>query len=733
MKNRTQANQPVLESLEIRTLMSSSLVTHNLGHGVKLKTPTTDYAYARHTLAKDYTNYQILTPAGDAKPNSNGASSPLGYTPSQIIAAYGISNISFGSAAGTGAGETIAIIDAYDDPSFVDSTASNFSESDLARFDSAFGISDPPSFTKVNQSGGTTMPAQNTDWDGEIALDVEWSHAIAPQANIVLVEANSSGTTNLDAAVNYAKTIPGVVAITMSYGGSESSSEASMDSVYTTPAGHQGITFLASTGDSGAPGEYQAYSPNVVAVGGTSLTLSNGAYGSETGWSDSGGGTSKYELKPSYQNLITTPSATLRTTPDISMDADPNTGVAVLDTSASGIGSANPWINGYVGGTSLASPIWAGLIAIADQGRSLAGLSSLSGPQTLNDLYSLPSTDFHDITSGNNGYSAGTGYDLVTGRGSPVANLLIPALANTFTASSTTLTLQTDSTGTIDQIYTTSSTTGTPAYSVSKSSVSALDLAGNNLTLNFANGNPLSGVDVTYDGSAITLNDSTLADNVAFSSTAITADGSTINTSGITQVNFNGGNNLDSVAVNAGPAVVFTASQQLASLSIVSGANAQLEPGNLVLYTQSLSLPVGANLDLTDGTLIDNSVVNYQPTIVSDLTTGYANGNWNGGGLDTSSATNEAYHSLGYAVAADLGDTAFDGIAVLPTATIVKFTWAGDANLDGSINDADVTLMSAQQALGKTTWAAGNFNYNNAINSDDWMIFSMSAARAAAS
>jgi hypothetical protein len=115
------------------------------------------------------------------------------------------------------------------------------------------------------------------------------------------------------------------------------------------------------------------------------------------------------------------------------MEADPNTGVAVYDSFDF---PSSPWIQ--VGGTSLATPMWAGLIAIADQGRSLASLPSLDGAtQTLPALYQLPATDFHDITSGSNGYSAGPGYDLVTGRGSPIANVLVPALVGTESISGT--------------------------------------------------------------------------------------------------------------------------------------------------------------------------------------------------------------------------------------------------------------------------------------------------------
>ena len=205
----------------------------------------------------------------------------------------------------------------------------------------------------------------------------------------------------------------------------------------TTPSqGHTGITFLAASGDAGAPGGYPAYSPDVVAVGGTSLTLSGGNYGSEAGWSGSGGGISQYESQPSYQQGLvihnggnTVNASGMRTIPDVASDANPNTGVAVYDSYN---GGSSPWYQ--VGGTSVATPCWAGLIALADQIRVSAGQTNLSGPtQTLPALYSLPAGDFHDITSGTStgspNYTAAAGYDLVTGLGTPRANLLVPDLA----------------------------------------------------------------------------------------------------------------------------------------------------------------------------------------------------------------------------------------------------------------------------------------------------------------
>ncbi|MFT3883703.1 MAG: proprotein convertase P-domain-containing protein [Gemmatales bacterium] len=380
------------------------------------------------TASYDY----VLNPlAGATQYSSSG---PVGLTPSQIRTAYGFNSISFESVTGDGSGQTIAIVDAYDNPKFVSSTSNSFNTSDLHLFDQAFGIADPPSFTKLNQNGGTSYPTGDTGWGGEIALDVEWAHALAPKASIVLVEANSASYSDLMAAVTYARSIAGVSVVSMSWGGSEFSGETSYDSVFTTPSGHQGVTFVASTGDSGQPGGYPAFSKNVVAVGGTRLTLgSGGAYSSESGWTYSGGGISTVESKPSYQSSVTL-SSTKRTIPDVSFDADPNSGVAVYDSYANGNNS--PWEQ--VGGTSFSAPAWAAIFAIANQGRVINGLGTLNGAtQTLPMLYALAASDFHDVTTGSNGYSASTGYDLVTGRGSPYANLVARDLSGSTTSTPT--------------------------------------------------------------------------------------------------------------------------------------------------------------------------------------------------------------------------------------------------------------------------------------------------------
>jgi subtilase family serine protease len=376
---------------------------------------------SRDLLSSFSPTYILHAQGGSAEPYA--ATSPTGYAPVSVSQAYGFNQIYFnnGTVAGNGSGQTIAIADAYNQPDIA---------SDLQAFDNAFGLP-AANLRVVNQSGGSNLPAGNSSWGMEISLDVEWAHAMAPGANILLVEANSSSESDLLSAVQYAAAQPGVSVVSMSWGGGEFWSESYYDSYFTTPAGHQGVAFIASSGDRGAPPSYPAVSPNVLAVGGTSLYLNGSSYGSESAWSGSTGGISAYEPQPSYQRGIVTQSTTQRTSPDVSYAADPNTGMSVYDSY--GTPSGAPWLQ--VGGTSAGAPQWAALVAIADQGRALNGLGTLSsGTQLLPMLYQLPSSDFHDVTSGyssgNPRYSAGPGYDLVTGLGSPYANRIVAALSN---------------------------------------------------------------------------------------------------------------------------------------------------------------------------------------------------------------------------------------------------------------------------------------------------------------
>lgn len=343
-------------------------------------------------------NFQLLA---DGFQPAATVQSTLPLAPQQVRHAYGFDLI-----AGDGAGQTIAIVDAYDNPNIA---------SDLHVFDLRYNLPDP-AFTKAMPQG---KPVYNADWALEIALDVEWAHAIAPKASILLVEARTSSYADILKAVDYAVAQPGVVVVSMSWGSDEWSGEkfAAYDGHF---AGHPGVTFVAASGDYGAPPGWPAISPNVLAVGGTALQFtSTGNYLSEVGWGDSGGGISAFEAKPSYQQTVTF-SSTKRANPDVSYNADPRTGVAVYSSKNGG------WQQ--IGGTSAGAPQWAALIAIVDQGRAKAGLAPLSTSQVLNAVYALPAGDFHDITIGSNGYAAKVGYDLVTGRGSPVANNLIPDL-----------------------------------------------------------------------------------------------------------------------------------------------------------------------------------------------------------------------------------------------------------------------------------------------------------------
>ena len=245
------------------------------------------------------------------RPRSTGRlrhnpNSPIGsgYTPANIHGAYGISSINIGGVAGTGAGQTIAIIDAYNDPNILSDVAAFNSNSHdrlaaiqrLRRPDADRAERERPDDTEPdyypNRDRGAAERAKGTtSWAVEESLDVEWAHSIAPQANIILFEANSDNMSDLLTAVQTAADYSGVSVVSMSWGTSEFSGETSDDSYFTTPSGHANVTFLASTGDSSAPGEYPAYSPNVIAVGGTTLTasISTNAWQSETGLERRGG------------------------------------------------------------------------------------------------------------------------------------------------------------------------------------------------------------------------------------------------------------------------------------------------------------------------------------------------------------------------------------------------------------------------------------------------------------
>jgi hypothetical protein len=403
----------------------------------------------------------VLTYPYQDKAGTSSYLPPLsGYDPGQIRHAYGVDQIELDDSngnvvQGTGLGQTIAIIEQGYDPTIA---------ADLHHFDQTFGLPDPPAFVQVNQYGGTSFGAVDPGTIDETSLDVEWAHAMAPEANILLVEANTvdiedpadtADVNDFFAAVRFAGSVPGVSVISMSYGFSEYLMPlpgTSYDSSLTAP----GVTYVASAGDHGfytavSPGnysaigvEYPAESPDVLAVGGTTLQNLDAAgdypgtttYG-EIGWGNGvesntllggGGGASSVEREPEYQSSVQSTGA--RTIPDVAWDANPATGFDVYFSTMDDNGQEG-WAG--QGGTSAGAPQWAGLIAIVDEGLALQNHPAISGgTQTLPAIYALSASDFHDVTIGNNGYQAGPGYDLVTGLGSPIANQLVPAMVDTF-------------------------------------------------------------------------------------------------------------------------------------------------------------------------------------------------------------------------------------------------------------------------------------------------------------
>jgi subtilase family serine protease len=307
-----------------------------------------------------------------------------------------------------GQGQTIAVIDAYGSPTL---------QSDLNSFCSHYGLSSTA--VTVLGTGGS-----DTNWAQETSLDVEWAHVVAPNAKIVVVQSPTTSTSDLLTAVDTAVTY-GATVVSMSWCGAETSFATAYDSHFQKT----GVTFVASSGDWGKGVYYPASSSFVTAVGGTTLSLnSNNSIASEVVWSSSNGtgssgGISQYESKPSYQQANSGVTAVdpgnYRAVPDVSYDAV-NFGIAY---------NGSWW---RATGTSAGAPQWAGIAALIDTGRVADGLGVLGADNTTDDpslnalLYAQPTSSFNDITVGSNPNSdgqydtAGIGYDLTTGLGSPL-------------------------------------------------------------------------------------------------------------------------------------------------------------------------------------------------------------------------------------------------------------------------------------------------------------------------
>ncbi|GAC1677727.1 MAG: peptidase S8 [Candidatus Dormibacteraceae bacterium] len=358
--------------------------------------------------------HALVVTDASGNPFNGGTSSttnPAGWHPVDLLSAYNLST----SSAAAGSLQTIAIVDAYDDP---------HAESDLGVYRSTFGLSACTTangcFKKVNQSGGTSYPRKNSSWAQEISLDLDMASAICPNCKILLVEASSNSFSNLLAAEDYATAHANVVS--NSWGGSEFSSETNYDSHFN----HPGVPITVSSGDNGYGVEYPASSPYVTAVGGTSLCSTSGdtsqcpgaaatttrAGWLESAWSGAGSGCSAYESQPSWQSpVLPAPGCSKRVVADVSAVANPNTGVAVYDTF-----NTSGWL--VFGGTSVAAPIVASVYA-------LAGNESLT---LYGDYPYTNSTSLNDILVGSNSTSgcspsylctAGRGFDGPTGLGTP--------------------------------------------------------------------------------------------------------------------------------------------------------------------------------------------------------------------------------------------------------------------------------------------------------------------------
>jgi subtilase family serine protease len=324
---------------------------------------------------------------------------PSGVTPTEIKKIYNLP--------ATGGKGTIALIDAYDDANM---------ESDLAAFDKQFNLpactTADGCFEKHKMASST---ASNSGWAMETSLDVEWAHAIAPGAKILLVEAKTPSGANLMSAVDYAAARKDVVAVSMSWGGAEFSDELSEDSHFVGKASSS-IAFFASSGDDGTGASWPASSPNVIGVGGTSLSLaSSGTLIAESAWSGSGGGVSAYEKEPAYQAAYKISKANgMRAIPDVSYDADPASGYPIYITTGTGSKAKGAWDT--VGGTSAGAPQWAAIQALGGSTALAKFYTDKASTSTLKY--------FRDITSGSNGTcqyycDARKRYDYVTGLGSP--------------------------------------------------------------------------------------------------------------------------------------------------------------------------------------------------------------------------------------------------------------------------------------------------------------------------
>jgi len=404
----------VVVSLSISLFSGNAVAEKHKGHIV---VPASSIPAPGDAGQRAHTNIRYVLPDAvftDINPLVGPPYTGYGYeTPASLACLYRLTprvagcNPDVVTANPTGGDGAIAIVDAYDDPTAV---------RDLAAFSRQFGITaNKPSF-EVVFANGTRPPQDPTGgWELEESLDIEYAHAMAPNAKLYLVEAGSSFNSDLFKAIQVASALVAAAGggeVSMSWGEGEYSTEKDDDSkLFAT----SGVVYFASAGDSEGV-EYPSTSPDVVAAGGTTnsrnpFTL---AFQKETGWNYAGGGPSAYEPRPHYQNSIASVVGSTRGVPDISFDADPDSGVWIMDSiPVSGQGGPGSWW--IVGGTSVSSPSLAGIA-------NLAGRVATSSQAELTEIYDkLGTSNFTDITEGTcyyyNGFSATVGWDFCTGVG----------------------------------------------------------------------------------------------------------------------------------------------------------------------------------------------------------------------------------------------------------------------------------------------------------------------------
>ncbi|MBA3653770.1 MAG: hypothetical protein H0W70_06200 [Actinobacteria bacterium] len=385
---------------------------------------------------------KVVTKADEVTPDATTSPSASAYTPADLRSAYALPSSG-------GAGQTIAVVIAYDNPN---------TETDLGAYRTQFGL--PPCttangcFKKVDQNGQQAYPPPNVGWAQEADLDLDMASAVCASCKLLLVEASSTRVSDLAIAVDRAATM-GANAISNSYGAPEWYGETGYEGFYN----HPGVMITASTGDDGYGMEYPAASQYTTAVGGTRLVRSSSARGwSETVWSGTGGGCSAYVPKPSWQHDA---GCAKRSAADVSAVSDPSTGVAVYSSYGSS-GGANWFV---FGGTSVAAPIVAGVYALSSNSASLT-----YGSQAYGHTGAL-----NDVISGTNGScggsylcTAGAGYDGPTGLGTPIGlgafggPDTVPPPTTPTTSASTTTTSTTLAPTTTTTTVATTTTTGAP-------------------------------------------------------------------------------------------------------------------------------------------------------------------------------------------------------------------------------------------------------------------------------